>query len=244
MKENVYDNPVFFKKYGEMLRSKEGLKGAGEWPAVEKLLPDFEGKKVLDLGCGYGWHCLYAASRGASQVVGIDLSEKMLEEAARRNPGDTIEYRRMGIEDFDYPAECYDVVISSLAFHYIEDIAEVFRRIYRTLTPGGSFVFTMEHPVFTAYGSQDWVYDAEGQSAYWPVDRYFLEGKRQTGFLGEPVVKYHHTLTTLIESLLHAGFAIRELVEPQPTPEMLEDIPSMKEELRRPMMIALSAVKG
>ncbi len=54
MKENVYDKESFFEKYGEMLRSKEGLKGAGEWPTLEKILPDFEGKRTLDLGCGYG----------------------------------------------------------------------------------------------------------------------------------------------------------------------------------------------
>lgn len=243
MKENVYDTPVFFEKYRDMLRSKDGLKGAGEWPAVEKLLPSFDGKTVLDLGCGYGWHCLYAASRGAKKVLGIDLSEKMLQEAARRNPGDTIEYRRVGIEDFEYPPESYDFVISSLAFHYLENLEGVFRLVYRTLTPGGAFVFTMEHPVFTASGSQDWVFDSAGKALYWPVDRYFTEGRRETRFLGEKVVKYHHTLTSLVQGLLQAGFMIRDLVEPQPTPEMLADIPSMQEELRRPMMIAFSVTK-
>ena len=66
MKENVYDTPSFFEKYSEMLRSKEGLKGAGEWPTLEKMLPDFKGKQVLDLGCGYGWHCLYASHRNGT----------------------------------------------------------------------------------------------------------------------------------------------------------------------------------
>ena len=59
MKENKYDDEQFFKKYSEMDRSLKGLQGAGEWPALEKLLPDFEHKRVLDLGCGYGWHCIY-----------------------------------------------------------------------------------------------------------------------------------------------------------------------------------------
>ena len=99
MKENVYDKESFFEKYGEMLRSKEGLKGAGEWPTLEKILPDFEGKRTLDLGCGYGWHCMYAASKGASHVVGIDLSEKMLQEAEKKKESDKIEYHRIGIED-------------------------------------------------------------------------------------------------------------------------------------------------
>ena len=76
MKENKYDDEVFFKKYSEMSRSKYGLKGAGEWYQFKKLLPDFKGKRVLDLGCGYGWHCAYAAENGANSVLGVDLSEK------------------------------------------------------------------------------------------------------------------------------------------------------------------------
>ena len=85
MKENPYDNPIFFQKYSQMLRSTQGLEGAGEWRELEKLLPDFSGKRVLDLGCGYGWHCGYAAGHGAAYVLGTDLSERMLETARIKN---------------------------------------------------------------------------------------------------------------------------------------------------------------
>ena len=73
MKENKYDDEIFFKKYSEMNRSANGLSGAGEWSELQKLLPDFKGKRVLDLGCGYGWHCLYAAQNGAASVLGVDI---------------------------------------------------------------------------------------------------------------------------------------------------------------------------
>ena len=72
MKENRYDDPVFFRKYSEMARSKLGLEGAGEWKTLRPMLPDFTGKRVLDLGCGYGWHAFYAAENGAEKVLGID----------------------------------------------------------------------------------------------------------------------------------------------------------------------------
>lgn len=85
MKENKYDNPKFFEQYSQMSRSVEGLKGAGEWHELKKMLPDFKGKRVLDLGCGFGWHCIYAAEHGASSVIGIDLSERMLAEAKRKH---------------------------------------------------------------------------------------------------------------------------------------------------------------
>ena len=54
MKENKYDDPLFFAKYAQMDRSRLGLAGAGEWPTLRRLLPDFDGRDVLDLGCGYG----------------------------------------------------------------------------------------------------------------------------------------------------------------------------------------------
>lgn len=59
MKENKYDDKSFFDKYSQMDRSVKGLAGAGEWHTLKKMLPSFEGKRVLDLGCGFGWHCAY-----------------------------------------------------------------------------------------------------------------------------------------------------------------------------------------
>ena len=103
MKENAYDNPIFFQKYSQMLRSTQGLEGAGEWRELQKLLPDFSGKRVLDLGCGYGWHCGYAARHGAAYVLGTDLSERMLETARIKNSAPAIQYRRSAMEDLTFP---------------------------------------------------------------------------------------------------------------------------------------------
>ena len=158
MKENKYDDPVFFEKYSQMERSKKGLKGAGEWSELEKLLPDFRGKKVLDLGCGYGWHCRYAAEHGALSVLGTDLSEKMLGRARQINSCERVEYRLTAMEDLEFDDSSFDVVLSSLAFHYVRDFQPLVGKISRFLKPGGDFVFSVEHPVFTAYGTQDWDY--------------------------------------------------------------------------------------
>lgn len=243
--KNYYDDPVFFEKYSQMGRSIHGLAGAGEWESLQKMLPDFQGKSVLDLGCGYGWHCLYAAEQGASRVLGIDLSEKMLEVAQKKaeNAGiNVISYQRMAIEEYEYPEDAFDVVISSLALHYVANLSDVYRKVYRTLRAGGNFVFSVEHPIFTAYGNQDWIYDETGKILHWPVDRYFEEGSREAVFLGETVTKQHRTLTGWLAPLLGAGFQIRQLCEPQPPAHMME-IPGMKEELRRPMMLLISAKK-
>ena len=154
-----------------------------------------------------------------------------------------IEYRCMAIEDYDYPPGCFGVVISSLAFHYLESFEEICKRVHRTLAAGGDFVFSVEHPVFTAHGSQQWEYDTEDRPHHWPVDRYFTEGKREAEFLGESVVKYHKTLTTYVNGLIRWGFGITGLVEPQPDPAMLDRVEGMRDELRRPMMLIVSARK-
>ncbi len=243
MKENRYDDEVFFNRYGEMKRSMEGLEGAGEWHVLKGMLPDLAGSRVLDLGCGFGWHCAYAAEHGASKVLGVDISEKMIAVARERNNYQAVSYQCLAIEDYGYPADSFDVVLSSLAFHYLESFEDISSKVYRTLFPGGVFVFSVEHPVFTAEGSQQWVEDGCGGKLCWPVDNYFREGRRSPHFLGVEVAKYHKTLTTYLNGLLRQGFMITGVEEPQPDPSMLDEVPEMRDELRRPMMLIVSAVK-
>lgn len=242
MKENRYDDPLFFEKYSQMSRSRLGLAGAGEWEDLQKLLPDFAGKQVLDLGCGYGWHCAYAAEHGAAHVTGVDLSEKMLEVARQKASFPQVEYLHAAIEDVDFSPERFDVVFSSLTIHYLQDFPAFAEKVRTWLKPGGDFVFSVEHPIFTAYGNQDWYYDEQGNILHFPVDNYFYEGQRQAVFLGEDVVKYHRTLTTYLDGLLTGGFQLLRVVEPQPPARMLGQ-PGMRDELRRPMMLLVSARK-
>lgn len=244
MKENKYDQPAFFEQYSRMARSVQGLEGAGEWHVLRRMLPDFRGKRVLDLGCGFGWHCRYAAEQGAAAVVGVDLSERMLEVARERNRFDNVAYECKAIEDFEFVPDSFDVVVSSLAFHYLDSFDAVCERVYRCLSSGGAFVFSVEHPVFTASGRQDWVYGDGGERLHWPVDRYFSPGRREACFLGESVTKYHRTVEEYVGCLLARGFALKGLAEPQPDEKAVRDVPGMADELRRPIFLILSAVKA
>lgn len=236
-----YDNEKFFEEYAKMSRSRDGLSAAGEWHQLMPLFPSLKEKNVLDLGCGYGWHCKFAAEQGAVRVLGIDLSWKMIEEAKKRNAEKQIKYRVCGIEEYEYPENMWDCVVSNLALHYIENIEEIFQKVYRTLKTGGIFLFNIEHPVFTAGVGQDWVYTSEGTPKYWPIDNYFSPGERNTHFLGCNVVKQHHTLTQILMGLLNNGFELKAVVEAEPPKEMME-ISGMKDELRRPMMLLVKAI--
>lgn len=243
MKENKYDNDIFFEQYSHMTRSVLGLKGAGEWHALRRLLPNLTGKRMLDLGCGYGWHCKYAVEQGAAYVVGIDLSEKMIQKAQEINTDPKIDYQVMAVEDFDYATQQFDVVLSSLTFHYINSFDNICKNVHGCLKEGGDFIFSVEHPVFTAQGKQEWCKHADGQIQHWPVDNYFNEGVRCTNFLGEQVHKYHKTIATYMNDLLSNGFEITQLIEPQPEAEMLDTVEGMRDELRRPMMLIIAARK-
>ena len=177
-------------------------------------------------------------------VVGIDLSEKMLNRARELTDDPAIEYRRLAIEDADFADGQFDVVFSSLAFHYVEAFDEVCRRAYRWLTPGGRFVFSVEHPIFTALAAQDWEYGQQGEKRHWPVDHYHREGPREARFLEDDVVKYHRTVATYLNLLIEAGFAVAKLSELKPTEEMLRRNPEWQEEVRRPMFLLIAAVRN
>lgn len=228
-----YDKPEFFAAYAQMDRSKYGLDAAGEWPQMKKLLPDPAGKRVLDLGCGYGWHCRWAFDRGAARVLGLDAGTRMIDQA--KSMGSGPEYMVCDLLDYGYPPDSWDLVISNLVLHYVADLEPVFRRIYETLAPGGVFVMNIEHPVFTACPGQRW--SPEGT---WPVTDYFYPGLRETDFLGHPVLKQHHTLTDILMGLRRCGFRLEAVEEVMP-PEAWR--PAMPEEMRRPMMLLVRAEK-
>ncbi|MED4781363.1 class I SAM-dependent methyltransferase [Brevibacillus choshinensis] len=243
MKQNKYDDPEFFSAYQKMSRSIKGLEAAGEWHVFRSLLPDLRYKHVLDLGCGYGWHCRYVREQQASSVVGVDLSEKMLQKAREQTHDPAITYMQMAVEDIAFANDQFDVVISSLAFHYIESFGELCQKIYDCLKPGGTFLFSVEHPIFTSRKEQDWFVDEEGNRLHWPVDNYQAEGMRVTSFLAENVIKFHRTIATYMNDVIQAGFVIKVVKEPMPPEEMVGD-DWMKDENRRPMFLMLSAEKS
>src|SRR6266705_1616530 len=136
MTQNIYDNAEFFAGYARLPRSVKGLAGAPEWPALRRLLPELRGRKVLDLGCGYGWFCRWAREQGAAEVLGIDLSEKMLARAQADTRDAAVTYQRTDMESLALPSETFDLVYSSLALHYVENLNRLMSQVYGSLVPG------------------------------------------------------------------------------------------------------------
>ncbi|GGD95950.1 class I SAM-dependent methyltransferase [Paenibacillus nasutitermitis] len=243
MKQNKYDDANFFSAYKQMPRSIKGLEGAGEWHVFQSLLPELRNKSVLDLGCGFGWHCRYVREQQAASVIGVDISENMLQKAREQTADPAITYLQMPIEDIDFAPSQFDIAISSLAFHYIRSFDAICKKVHACLKPGGAFIFSVEHPIFTSRKEQDWYFDDQGNRLHWPVDHYQSEGLRETTFLTENVVKYHRTISTYFNDLIGAGFAVKAVNEPMPSNEMLQTDAAMKDENRRPMFLIISAEK-
>jgi SAM-dependent methyltransferase len=242
VKQNKYDDPEFFAEYSHMPRSIHGLAAGLEWTTFSGLLPDLQQKRVLDLGCGFGWHCRYAKERGASTVIGIDLSEKMLERARAATHDSGIEYQRCAIEDINFPVNHFDIAISSLALHYVEPFHQVCRHVHHCLARNGLFLFSVEHPIFTTLPAQSWHHGPTGERLHWPVDNYQHEGRRQTNWLTENVIKYHRTIATYVNTLIDSGFLIKRLEEPKPPPEITDA--DTRDQARRPPFLIIAATKS
>lgn len=243
MAQNIYDNPDFFAGYSQLPRQVEGLDGAPEWPAILALLPDLTGRRVADLGCGFGWASRWFHNQGAASVLGLDLSQNMIERARTDTEDAGIEYQIADLETLELPEAAFDLVYSALTFHYVRDLERLIRMIHTALAPGGDLVFTIEHPIFMAAAHPHWTLDEDGRKM-WPVNGYSLEGERRTDWFAKGVLKHHRTLATTINTLIGAGFELRRMEEFAPTVKQIAEVPDLAEELERPMMVLISAHKN
>jgi ubiquinone/menaquinone biosynthesis C-methylase UbiE len=240
MTQNIYDDNGFFAGYSQLPRSVEGLDAAPEWPALRSSLPDLRGGAVLDLGCGFGWFCRWAREQGASRVLGIDVSEKMLTRARATTPDAAITYIRADMEELALPPASFHLVYSSLALHYVADLDALMAKIRAALLPGGNLVFSVEHPIFTAPTQPGWSVDAAGRKT-WPIDGYLDEGPRSTDWLAKGVIKQHRTLATYLNMLLRLGFALSHVEEWGPTAAQIAARPNLADEHQRPPFLLMAA---
>lgn len=240
--QNIYDDPEFFVGYKRLRDTGSGLNEVLEQPALRALLPDLNNLAVLELGCGMGQFARFCVAHQARRVVGVEVSERMLEVARSQNSHELIAYVHAPIETATLPHSSFDLAVSSLALHYVADYAVAVRRVYSWLRPNGLFVFSVEHPMVTArIPSEGWVKDGTGRKLHWPVDNYAVEGKREQRWFVEGVVKYHRTLSTILNGLIEVGFVIERVEEPEAVPDAIQERPSLQEESRRPPFLLVRA---
>lgn len=228
-KQNIYDNDTFFEYFRSSRNNDVNFNDCIETPILLKMLPDLHGKAVLDIGCGMGQHAKQYADMGAGSVLGTDISGKMLAYAKEHNSADNISYLQLAMEDIESIDRRFDLVTSSLVFDYVEDFAGLMRKINLLMKEDAKFVFSMSHPIVTAWdGAYDRYTRTEtGERLYANLRNYCVEGRRKVDWIVNGFERYHRTVSSIINALIGAGFIIEECQEAHLSDEMREKYPAL-----------------
>jgi SAM-dependent methyltransferase len=230
---DLYDDQVFFTRYQQMREAGQGLNETVEQPALRRLLPCVQDADVVELGCGDGTLARRLAAAGARSVLAVDAARRMLDRAAQV-PDPRVRYLRADIGSLDLPSTRTDLVVSSLALHYVADYRGLLQRLGRWLRPGGHLVFSVEHPAVTARLPVP----PDGAAG-----RHDQEDARMQTWFGTPLIKYHRPLTTLVGGVLAAGLTVAGLDEPAPDPGAVALRPGLAPHQHRPSLLLISAAK-
>jgi len=238
----LYDDPDFFAAYDEMRKQNGTLNAVVETPALISLLPVVSQAVAADLGCGAGAMCRWLADHGAASVTGYDASARMLAAARQHRPAATsIAYEQAELDRLQLPQNHFTLIISGLVLHYVADFPRLARQVAAALRPGGSFIFSVEHPVITCH-LRAWALAADGTRAHWPVDRYLETGPRTINWLGfHDVPRHHRTVADYVNTMLDAGLVLRRLLEPGPTDSDIATWPGLADQRRRPPFLIIRA---
>ncbi|WP_323374394.1 class I SAM-dependent methyltransferase [Paenibacillus sp. JNUCC31] len=162
----------------------------------------------------------------------------MIFQAAHESiKGQNAQIEQAFMEDWSYPADTYDLAISRLAIHYIEDVNSLFSKVYHTLKENGTFIFSVEHPVITS------TLQPSGTRTNWVVDQYFVEGYREQQWLGGTVKKMHRSIESYYMALQQAGFQVQHLRESAPQRPYFVNEETYLRRQRIPLFLFLSARK-
>ena len=230
MRQNPYDIELFSNEYDTMRKENKGTSANDviEIPTIRKMMPEVKGKAILDLGCGYGENAKYWKEQGASSVLGIDISKHMIELAKKENQIDGVEYQVLPMEEIDTLQQKFDIIVSSLAIHYVEDFEKLVKDIHHLLKEDGVFLFSQEHPISACLKFENGIEDnkitIEGKK-YALVADYNRVGLRNNPWNGVRIEKYFRNFQTIINTLVKYGFMIEEINECEPTEKMIEKNP-------------------
>ena len=209
-----------------------------EKPAVVELLDPVNGKHILDVGCGDGAFGAELLGAGAKSYTGVEPSAEML-TLARENCPDGV-FWGDSAETHTYPTAQYDIALSRLALHYVADLETVLTGVYQSLKPGGQWLLSVLHPVYTSCDKsavnkprQDWL-----------VDDYFSSGPRQIPWLGSTVTRHHRTIEQFFRLHQAAGFTIENLREGTPDPANFTNDELLARRKRMPLFLILACRKA
>ncbi len=224
MTATVYDTHVeFYVDFVDRgLASSDGRRGccSRRWSTAWAI--DFQALASAICAAGRATSAATSLALGAREVVGIDLSSALIGVARGRAQAAELSYRVDDAQVLRSVADgAFDVVVSQMAMMDVADHRKLFATVRRVLVGGGPFVFSLLHPCFEGRpfhvrDAPPYVSDEHGQPVAYAVRRYASEGYWDSGGDGVRgrMGSYHRTLSTYINDLLAAGFALERLEEP------------------------------
>jgi SAM-dependent methyltransferase len=236
---NFYDDPRVFEEYeGHRLSGVSSPGYVMEEPALWEELGSVAGQRVADLGCGDAAIGAALLDAGCASYYGMDTSVAMVTAAQTTLRGRQGRIEHAHIESFAFPPDSFNLIISRLALHYVDDIEPVLQACGDCLTPGGRIIFTVAHPVITSHHEQD---DPGGQRTSRLVDDYFVRGPRHRPWFGQTVTWHHRTIEDYVSALAGAGFTLTALRECPPRRSLFgHDDAEFARRLRTPLFLLLS----
>ncbi|KGR83358.1 class I SAM-dependent methyltransferase [Lysinibacillus odysseyi] len=172
------------------------------------LFGEIAGKRVLDIGCGSGHSLQYMGDNGAAELWGIDLSKKQIDTATNvlGNQAGLVKLIESPMEENPgLPDNYFDIVYSIYALGWTIELDQTLSNIQNYLKPGGTFIFSWEHPIHDrlTYQNESFILNKS----------YVKEGPELNEAWHSEVVTYHRKLSTYINALINAGFIIEKVID-------------------------------
>jgi SAM-dependent methyltransferase len=183
---------------------------------------DLRGQRVLCLAGGGGQQSAAFALLGA-QVTVVDLAAEQLaqDQAAAAHYGFSVTTLQGDMRDLSpLHGAGFDLVYHPYSINFVPDARAVFRQVAQVLRPGGHYYFNCANPCFAGLMISEW--DGHGYPLRRPYvdgaeiryadESWIFRGEQPAEAIGGPV-EYRHTLSTLVNGLIEAGFTLTRLQE-------------------------------
>ncbi len=211
MAHTVYTNKKFIEDYSKNAETNF-FNAHLERPATLSLLPDVNGKTVLDAGCGAGIYSEILYKKGAT-VKALDYSHEMLRLARERVPEGVAFIEQDLNQALPYPDKTFDVVLCSFAVHYVKDWVSLFNEFSRVTKSRGLVVFSTIHPIMDVINLPDCHYfETQTIKELWDSYEVWVESTRRP-------------FADFFKIFEETGFIFDKMIEPQPLPEAKEKFP-------------------
>lgn len=190
-------------------------------PSLFECIGNVEGLKVYDIACGNGYNSRRMAKEGADEIWASDLSPRLIEIASTKyeNPNSKIKYTVRDATDIkDLPENYFNLVVISMAIHYVENLDKLFNNMNKILKKGGRIVFVTNHPLANLGRLDIGTPGYDLEKALQRAKRYLESYSEQTInlWVGQKgLTIYRAPMGLMVNILVKNGFLVDKMIEPQ-----------------------------